>query len=141
MLQFVDDSFIARETDPEVAAVAEALSAWCTRWRHRFQGGASKGPAVMAVAGADPDAAACGAIAGEAFRAVASLDVLGTPIDNALSLRPLLDRTCAKLLAGARRLIAAMADSGFGVPLQLTQVPARVESAALFGAELLASCE
>ena len=140
MLQFVDDSFVARAEESGVAAAAGGLTSWCQRWRHRFQGGTSKGPAVMAVAGAGPDAVACGTISGEGFRAMDLLDVLGVPIDAELSLRPLLDRTCAKLMAGARRLVAAMADRGFGAPLQLSQLTARVESAALYGAELLASC-
>ena len=62
-------------------------------------------------------------------------------MDAGLSLRPLLDSVCGKLYAGTRRLVAGMADCGFGVPLQIMQFPARVESAALYGAELLASHE
>ena len=41
---------------------------------------------------------------------------------------------------GAGKLFAAMSDLGFGAPMQVAQLPVRVDAAALFGTELLASC-
>jgi len=95
----------------------------------------------MAVAGDPPQESECGNIGSEGFTATTLLDILGIPVDAGLSLRPLLDSVCGKLYAGTRRLVAGMADCGFGVPVQVMQFPARVESAALYGAELLASHE
>ena len=140
LLQFVDDSFALQASESGVAAVARGLSAFCARYRHAFQGGPTKGPAVMAVGGPPPDVAACGQVAGWDVRAAPSLSCLGVPIETALSLTPLLDRACARLRDGARKLIAGMTDRGFGMPVQAVQFPARVEASALYGTELLASC-
>ena len=78
-------------------------------------------------------------VCGEHPVSVTQMDVLGTVIDEDLSLQCLLDRTCAKLIKGAQELSTQMNDIGLGIPFQSAQFSIRVESSALHGAELLAS--
>ena len=68
-----------------------------------------------------------------------SLDMLGIPVVADLTFHSLLGRVCSRLRDGARKLIATLSQSGFGLPYQVAQFPARVEAPAPYGAELLAS--
>ena len=138
LLQFVDDTFVLQPDETGVMRANAGLGAFCAAYRHRYQDG-SKGPAAMAVGLPAVDPSRCGTIGGVGVRAVSQLEVLGIPVDEELSLDPLLTRTCAILRDGARRLTAALSDKGFGLPMIVGQVPGRVESAALYGTELLAS--
>ena len=67
------------------------------------------------------------------------LDTLGVPVENDLGFHTLLGRVCSRLRDGSRKLAAALAQRGFGLPYQVAQLPARVVIKAFHGAELLAS--
>ena len=139
IVQFVDDSFLFQSSPAGLAAANRGLSQFCTRWRHRFQGGRKK-PVVMAV-GADWRAggAAFGSVDGESPAPADSLDMLGVPVDDGLTFHVLLAKVCARLRDGMQKLVASLEQRGFGMPYQAAQIPTRVEAAAFFGAELLAS--
>ena len=137
-LQFVDDTFNLVSSTAGLSEVNSALTEFCQVWRHRFQGGAKR-PAVMAVGVGTFDAAECGKVCGEVPLLSESIDVLGVTIDNGLTLQPLLDKILAKLVNGARELATNVTAAGFGLPYVCAQFPSRVENAALYGCELLAS--
>ena len=47
---------------------------------------------------------------------------------NRTNMKQLLDSVCARLRQGARQLVSALADRGFGLPMQVSQLTARVEA-------------
>ena len=93
----------------------------------------------MAVGGGVPEPGVRGSVCGEIPQEANYLDCLGIPIDRDLSLHMLFDRVCSRLLQGVSELQNAVLGAGFGFPYACAQCPSRVESSALFGAELLIS--
>ncbi|CAK0829238.1 unnamed protein product [Prorocentrum cordatum] len=137
ILQFVDDSFVFQSSAAGLAAVNRALTEFCLTWRHRFQGG-RKRPMVLAVGGG-PVSDNFGTVCGVPPEVTQVLDMLGAPVEQDLGFHALLGRACSRLRDGARKLAAALAQRGFGLPYQVAQLPARVVAKAFYGAELLAS--
>ena len=114
------------------------MTKFCKDWRHKFPSG-RKGATVLAFGRPTPCPSEPGTVGDEPPSVAHQLTALGISLDAALSFDSLLSQACAVLLTKARELWATMSDYGFGLPFQIYRLGNRVESAALFGCELLAS--
>lgn len=114
------------------------MSAFAQLWRHRFASG-SKGAVAMCVGDTWPDSMPLPLLDGQPVRIVEQLEVLGMTFDVNLSFDGILQRLGHQMHDAASNLGRALDAQGLGLAWHVQQFPCRVEAAALFGCELLAS--
>ena len=107
-------------------------------WAHRFATGKSK-LSLMHVSplpclGMNPPR-----LGDSEVEWVASCQILGPLVDRNLSLLPLLESICGRLVTETARLCISLRDLAILIPHQVMQMVLRVESKVLFGSEMLAS--
>ena len=138
VIQFVDDIFVFQSTWWGINKACQEMHNFVLLWRHRFADG-KKAP-VFVPFGTSPgltfSAIQMGTIT---VKQAAAFSILGVPVEDDLSFHMLLQSVTAKLKNAAAATFASMNNLGFGVPWQLDQIGQRIDPAALFGCELLAS--
>ena len=138
--QFVDDGFLFCPHWNGLSSANQVITEACHLWRHKFAGG-RKGPRVLQV-GPMCDSQTNSenlTLCGEQPVKVEQVKVLGTIIDDQLTLEAQLCAVLSTLQGEGIRLVTGMTAAGFGLPAIASQFSTRVVAKAMHGCELLAS--
>ena len=138
--QFVDDGFLLCLHWNDLSCANQVITEACHLWRHKFAGG-RKGPRVLQV-GPMCDSQMSPqniTLCGEQPVKVEQVKVLGTIIDDQLTLEAQLCAVLSTLQSEGIRLVTGMTAAGFGLPAIASQFSTRVVAKAMHGCELLAS--
>eukprot|EP00439_Symbiodinium_sp_Y106_P045074 s1566_g5.t1 len=123
-----------------LSSANQVITEACHLWRHKFAGG-RKGPRVLQV-GPMCDSQTNSenlTLCGEQPVKVEQVKVLGTIIDDQLTLEAQLCAVLSTLQGEGIRLVTGMTAAGFGLPAIASQFSTRVVAKAMHGCELLAS--